>query len=328
MFPNDPIVINGKLTSGKSYIIPQRILNNQLVILEGFFKYKDSAEFFIQVTNYTKGPIWLAQNQMLTKVQPYQQIQSVTHLTKEDIVKQIEELPLEEEILPEQNQQLRDLLKEYIDIFATNLRKPPTTFKVKHQIDTGTAEPLKQRGRCFSPKEKETIAKEVSEMEQNQIIQKSNSPWKSPIVLVPKPDGSIRFCVDYRKLNKITRKDVYPLPRINETLEKMKGMKFFSAIDLACGYWQIEMDKASKEKSAFTCEAGLYEFNVMPFGLTNAPATFQRMMDEIITEAQVGQNYLDDVILGTVTFEEHLHDLRKLLDTLRKNHLTLKLSKC
>jgi hypothetical protein len=111
-------------------------------------------------------------------------------------------------------------------------------------------------------------------MLKNKIIRKSKSSWAAPIVLVQKPDGSTRFCVNYRKLNAVTKKDVYLLLRIDDTLNKMKGMKYYSSMNLAAGYWHVEIAEADKEKSAFICTMGLFEFNVMPFGLTNTLATF------------------------------------------------------
>eukprot|EP00731_Ephydatia_muelleri_P017867 Em0010g965a len=116
------------------------------------------------------------------------------------------------------------------------------------------------------------------------VIRESNSPWSSPIVMIKKKDGSWRFCVDFRKVNSMTQKDAYPLPRIDEALEALTGSQFFTTLDLASGYWQVEMEEADRKKTAFSTREGHFEFNVMPFGLTNAPATFQRLMECVLAE--------------------------------------------
>lgn len=113
------------------------------------------------------------------------------------------------------------------------------------------------------------------------VISQSKTPWSSPVVLVTKKDGSVRFCVDYRRLNQLTKKDSYPLPRIDIMLEKMHNIQYFTTLELTSGYWQVPMGPASKEKTTFVSNHGIFEFNVMPFGLTNAPSSFQRLMDEV-----------------------------------------------
>ncbi|KAG0902961.1 hypothetical protein G6F62_011859 [Rhizopus arrhizus] len=162
------------------------------------------------------------------------------------------------------------------------------------------------------------------------IIRPSNSPWSSPVVIVRKHDGSPRFCVDYRRLNAATTKDVYPLPRIDDTIHSLGQAKVFSTLDLTSSYWQIELDEEAKPKSAFICRSGLYEFVRMPFGLTNAPATMQRLMDSVLAglKWQICLVYLDDIICYSPSFEQHLVDLRSVLNRLRAASLTANIKKC
>ena len=114
------------------------------------------------------------------------------------------------------------------------------------------------------------------------VIKSSTSPWASPIVLVRKKDWSSRFCIDYRKVNAVTQKDAYPLPRVDETLDTLSGSRWFTTLDLISGYWHVEVNPEDAEKTAFCTHEGLFEFKVMPFGLCNAPATFQRLMDAVL----------------------------------------------
>lgn len=177
---------------------------------------------------------------------------------------------------------------------------------------------------------KETIENHINDMLGHDVIQPSASPWASPVVLVPKPDGSSRFCCDFKNLNKITKKDSYPLPLISESLEALGGAKFFSSMDLISGYWQVEMDPASREKTAFTTHAGLYEFTTMPFRLCNTPGTFQRLMECVLRGLtwQIALIYLDDVLVYSRKFKEHLQHLHLVFDRFREAGLKLKPSKC
>ena len=162
------------------------------------------------------------------------------------------------------------------------------------------------------------------------IVEPSYSPWSSPIVLVKKKDGSTRFCVDFRQLNSVTCKDAQPIPRIDDTLDSLSGSCWFSTLDLASGYWQVEMKDSDKEKTAFRTPFGLFHFKVMPFGLCNAPATFQRLMELILkglnwTSCLV---YLDDIIIFSKSIDEHLQRLKEVLSRLELANLKIKPEKC
>ncbi len=162
------------------------------------------------------------------------------------------------------------------------------------------------------------------------VIQKSNSPWSSPVTLVLKPNGKWRFCIDYRKLNGITRKDNHPLPRNDAIFDKLGGSKWFSTMDMASGYWQIGMDEKDIEKTAFITHEGLYEWKVMPFGLTNAPATFQRTMQLVLGELfyTIAPVYIDDIIVHSETFEDHIRDLEEVFEKIRIANLKFGPEKC
>ena len=159
------------------------------------------------------------------------------------------------------------------------------------------------------------------------VIRPSTSPWASPVVLVQKKDGSTRFCLDYRKLNS---KDAYPLTRIDDTLDTLTGSKLFSTVDLLSGYWQVEVADADKEKTAFTTQEGLFEFNVMPFGLCNAPATFQQLMDLVLAGVEWMKClvYLEDIVVVGKNFDAHLNNLSIVLQKLRDANLKVKPPKC
>ena len=167
----------------------------------------------------------------------------------------------------------------------------------------------------------------VDGMLKRNIIRPSHSPWSSPIVLVMKRDGSLRFCVDYRRLNAVTKLDAYPLPHINDYLDALARARYFTTLDLAAGYWQAPMESSSIEKTAFATHSGTC---VMPFGLANAPATFQCLMGIVLAglPLSVCMDYIDDILVVGSTFEEHLTNLETVLERLRGAGLRLKPAKC
>lgn len=229
-----------------------------------------------------------------------------------------------------QHRQLRDLLQRFSGVFANHPEDYGQTDAVKHTIPTGEAPPIRERYRQIPPKLFQEMRSVLQGMLDSGIVHKSSSPWASPIVLVRKKDGSLRFCVDYRKLNAVTRKDAYPLPRVEESLTSISNAKWFSTMDLAAGYWQVKMDPKDREKTAFTTPMGLYEFDRMPFGLTNAPATFQRLMESCLGElnAEALLIYLDDVIVYSKDFDSHLKHLEFVFSRLQQFGLKLQPQKC
>lgn len=204
------------------------------------------------------------------------------------------------------------------------------THLVKHVIRTNS-EPIKQRYYPLSPVLRGYVNEELDKMLELGVVRPSNSPWSSPIVMVKKKDGSYRFCVDYRKVNAVTQKDAYPLPYISNILDMLRDANYLSTIDIKSAYWQIPMDEESKPITAFTVpNRGLFEFNRLPFGLHNAPATWQRLIDRVIG-ADLNDSvfvYLDDIVIATSTFDEHLRVLKEVIQRLQNAGLTINKEKC
>ena len=222
------------------------------------------------------------------------------------------------------------VLLSYADVIASSTADLGKTDRLRHSIHTGDASPVRQPVHRVPPQRRKEVRKLLSEMLERGVVEPSTSPWASPIVLVRKKDGSTRFCIDYRKLNDVTRKDAYPLPWIDATVDRLHGSQWFSTFDLLSGYWQVEVDEADRQKTAFCTPEGLFQFKVMPFGLCNAPATFQRLMDLVLAGLQWSDClvYIDDVIVLGRTFDEHLRNLRSVLQLLRESGLRLNQCKC
>lgn len=222
------------------------------------------------------------------------------------------------------------LLRKYSTAFSEHDQDLGFTTLVHHAIDTGDARPIKQPPRRVPFALAGEEQKVIREMENQGVIQRSCSPWASPLVLVRKKSGKIRPCVDYRRLNSVTRKDAYPLSRIQECLDTVSGASLFSTFDLTSGYHQVPMRNEDIPKTAFATKHGLYEFKSMPFGLCNSPATFQRLMELVLhgLQWQTCLIYLDDVIVYSSTFDEHIRRIEGVLERVNKAGLKLKPEKC
>ena len=232
---------------------------------------------------------------------------------------------------PELLEEAKQLFREYAHIFALESLDMGHTSMVKHKIRLDNYTPFKERYRRIPPNLFDEVKKHLKEMIEVGAIRKLSSPWASAVVLVRKKDGSLRFCIDLRKLNARTIKDAYSLPHIDETLDCLGGATIFTSLDLKSGYWQVEMEEESKPLTAFTVgPLGFYECECMPFGLTNAPATFQRLMENCLGELHLSWCiiYLDDIIVFSDHPKEHLCRLRGVFAKLDKAGLKLKPNKC
>ncbi|GFW97567.1 retrovirus-related Pol polyprotein from transposon 412 [Trichonephila clavipes] len=224
-----------------------------------------------------------------------------------------------------------ELITEFQYLFSrTSEDLERTRLKTRHQIDTGEHPPIKQHPRRLPFAKQEEVQKLIRDMKGNDVTEPSSSPWVSPIVLVQKKDGSAGFCVDYHRLNDISKKDSYPLPRIDNTLDTLARNTWFSTLDLKSGYWHVELHPGDKEKTAFTTGQELWQFKVMPFGLCNAPATFEFLMETVLGgfSYEVCLFYHDDIIIVGRSFEEYLKNIRRVLQKLKEANLKLSPSKC
>ncbi|KAG1960358.1 interleukin-1 receptor accessory protein-like 1-A [Pimephales promelas] len=231
-----------------------------------------------------------------------------------------------ENLEEEQVVQLQELLRKWQHVFSTHKEDYGCTGVVKHQIPTGEATPSRERYRPVPPTLYTEVRTLLKGMLEGGIIRESSSPWAAPNVLVQKKTGAWRFCVDYRKLNSVTKKDAFPLPRIEDSLTSLTQAAWYSTLDLASGYWQVQVDDRDREKTAFTTPFGLFEWDRMPFGLCNAPATFQRLMQRCLGGQLVDSTlvYLDDVIVFSPDFHTHLHHLEGVFRAMEKYGLKLK----
>ena len=271
-------------------------------------------------------PIWGPEPEAVSEDKEEPWTQEMQDLFKQLGLDEPKDWMTEEDIL-----EAKKLVQKFHMIFSKNDLDLGKTDKVKYTIKVTDSTPFKERYRRIPPSQYEAVRKHLQEMLDIGAIRPSDSPWCSAVELVKKKNGELRFCIDLRKLNLRTIKDAYSLPRIDETLERLKGSCVFSSLDLKSGYWQVEIDEESKKYTAFTLgPLGFYEYNRMPFGATNAPATLQRLMESCLGDLNLNWCiiYLDDVGVYAPNVKEHLQRLEGVFQKLKDVGLKLKPSKC
>lgn len=226
---------------------------------------------------------------------------------------------------PVRCQELCDLLRSFPELFGDT---PSRTDWIEHDIVVGDAKPIKQRFYRVAPQKRDLMEKEIKYMQEHNIAVPSFSDWASPCILVGKSDGTVRFCTDFRKVNALTKPDCFPLPRVEDCVDQVGSAKFVSKFDLLKGYWQVPLTKRAQEISSFVTPSGLYSYQVMSFGLRNAPATFQRLMNRVISGLEGCAVYLDDLVVFSDSWESHLKRLRSVMRRLSEARLTVNLAKC
>ncbi|XP_056622843.1 retrovirus-related Pol polyprotein from transposon 17.6 [Triplophysa dalaica] len=231
-----------------------------------------------------------------------------------------------EQLSPVQKQDIQSLVSQFRDVFS---EKPGQTRIIQHDIRTPLGVVVRQRPYRVPETRRLAIEEEIKRMKLLGVIEPSRSPWSSPIVMVPKPDGTLRFCNDFRRVNEVSTFDGYPMLRVDELLDRLGKARYLTSLDLTKGYWQVPLAPEAREKTAFSTPSGHWQYTVLPFGLHGAPATFQRMMDILLRPHQAyAAAYIDDLVIHSGTCDTHLDRLRRVLMDLRKAGLTVNPKKC
>ncbi|GKB54760.1 putative reverse transcriptase domain-containing protein [Tanacetum coccineum] len=229
--------------------------------------------------------------------------------------------------------QLQDvpIVKNFLEVFLEDLPSLPPTRQVEFHIDlVPGAAPVARVPYRLAPSEMKELADQLQELSDKGFIRPSSSPWGAPVLFVKKKDGSLRMCIDYRELNKLTVKNRYPLPRIDDLFDQLQGSSIYSKIDLRSGYHQLRVREEDISKTAFRTRYGHYEFQVMPFGLTNAPAVFMDLMNRVCKPYldKFVIVFIDDILIYSKNKQEHEEHLKIILELLKKEELYAKFSKC
>ena len=225
---------------------------------------------------------------------------------------------------PTHREELKQLIYQYEHIFSDI---PTRTDKIYYDVEVTKSTPIKQHPYRMNPVKQQYLKKESEYLLENDFIEPSNSDWSSPCILVPKPEGSYRMCNDYRKVNSVTKTDSFPLPQIDDCIDKIGQAKYVTKFNLLKGFWQVPLTDLAKEISAMVTPYGLNQYKVMPFGMKDSPATFQRHVNTVIAVLDQMDDYVDDVILHHLGWKEHFLEMRDFFQRVSDANLTINLSK-
>lgn len=303
-------------------------------VLSGLFEINEDGKGYIVINNTSSTALKLPQGLLIARgriahedtirnVKSVSTVKNLPAITESDI-------NVGPDLTFHHKTELLNLLNDHRNCFAFDLTELGTSTVGEMRIDLHDNEPVVYRPYRLSINEKEKVRDMISELLENGIIRPSTSSYASPIVVVRKKTGELRLCIDYRALNKKTVKENYPMPLIDDQLDVLSGNKYFTTLDLTSGYYQIPIKESDKHKTGFVTPDGHYEFNRMPFGLANAPATFQRIMNQVLGPMRHKEAlaYLDDIIIPSDSIDSGIKKLAAVLDLFSKAGLTLKLSKC
>ena len=319
-----PYTVHKKL-SDVNYIVntPGRRKQKQLCHINMLKKYIDRDTSVISSVNLVNS-VPHEQNQMDTEDMNFVKSDpSSSKLQNSDILKDLDQKL--SHLDSDKRLELKQLILEYEHLFPDI---PSRTDKIYHDVDIiDGSKPVKQHPYRMNPVKQQYLREEVQYLLDNDFIEPSQSEWSSPCILVPKPDGTFRMCTDYRKVNSVTKTDTFPIPRIDDCIDNIGHAKYVTKFDLLKGFWQIPMTDRAKEISAFVTPDGLFQYKVMPFGMKNSPATFQRLVNRLISNLDGCKAYIDDAIIFSEEWQQHLQIIRTFFDRLSDAKLTVNLAK-
>ena len=308
-------------------------------IIDGIHKIKDRSTVNVLISNYTNKHLTFHKGKYIGHLELIEldsadqgethQANSITlkKMMSETVTSDTFNPPHHKILTPIQNS-LKSLLEEYESQFAQDEMSIGTTPLTSMSIDTGTADPVSQKPYPIAMKHYEWVKNEIEKLLAAKVICFSCSSWSAPIIVVPKGDRGKCLVIDYRALNKVTRKFTWPMPKVEDIFSKLNGATYFMTLDLCAGYHHIPLDKSSIPKTTFNSPFGKYEYVKVPFRLAQAPAYFQELMTGILKDFPFAIAYLDDIIIFSRTPQEHLVHICMVFEKLRTANLSMKKSKC